>query len=44
MVTPTQEEDNSDIEFGYCTEFFIKDLAGSLSEENACLLYTSRCV
>ncbi len=35
MVTPTQEEDNSDIEFGYCTEFFIKDPAGSLSEENA---------
>lgn len=35
MVTPVQEEDNSDIEFGYCTEFFIKDPAGSLSEENA---------
>lgn len=35
FVAPTAEEDNSDIEFGYCTEFFIKDANGALTEENA---------
>ena len=34
MVTPVEDE-NSDIEFGYCTEFFIKDANGGLTEENA---------
>lgn len=34
-VQPTVEEDNSEIEFGYCTEFFIKDANGGLTEANA---------
>ncbi len=35
-VTPTSTgEEEGGIEFGYCTEFFIKDPAGNLTEEQA---------